>query len=654
MEGERGFRMKNTILKQIMFPVLIILVLLTAAIVGTVVKVFSSSYRAEIGRQNESIAFSIAESVSRYLDGAYSLTDDFWRNSDILSMDGGRQTAVLQAVTERNPYIELAYIVNMEGMQTGRSSGECGDRKNRWWFIQAMQTRQPFVSKSYFSATTNMPCASIIIPMYKDGEMAGLSCSDLKLDYILSLVDKYSDGQSARYSFIIDGDGVVVAHPDHRLMEELYNFKTLTHTVIERNADGSVKRQENNNAVTSEERFEVAPPFSACIQEVLAGRTGAAEAVVDGTASFIAYAPVSVRGSSDSWGVITVQAKSGAYGARNSIILTVIIAGITALVIAIFIMVILANSFTRPIRKIVPVIEELAEGNFTNKITPSKSGNEIDSIILALNDVGHKMNRYITDLTHATAEKERISAELNVATQIQGEMLPQIFPPYENHPELELFATMEPAKEVGGDFYDFYLIDDDHFGIVVGDVSGKGVPAALFMVIAKTLVKDTAMHSHTPAEIFEFVNNILCEGNDSGLFVTCWLGILTLSTGELTFANAGHTAPILYKDGKFSYLVTKPNLMLAGMEGMHYANHSVTIQGGDRLFVYTDGITEATNAQNELFGEERLLQSIEKTRGLSSKEVLAAVRADIDAFVKDAVQFDDITMLELSFKRLRA
>ena len=209
---------------------------------------------------------------------------------------------------------------------------------------------------------------------------------------------------------------------------------------------------------------------------------------------------------------------------------------------------------------------------------------------------------------------------------------------------------MEPAKEVGGDFYDFYMIDDDHFAVVVGDVSGKGVPAALFMVITKTLLKDTAAHEHDPAKIFEHVNNILCEGNESGLFVTCWMGILTLSTGELKFANAGHNSPIIIQNGEVKYLTTKPNLMLAGMDGIPYTTHTTTLAKDDQLFIYTDGVTEATNVYNELYGENRLLTVMKAGIGKSSREVLAIVRNDINSFVQDAPQFDDITMLEMAFK----
>ena len=240
---------------------------------------------------------------------------------------------------------------------------------------------------------------------------------------------------------------------------------------------------------------------------------------------------------------------------------------------------------------------------------------------------------------------------VDVATQIQANMLPTIFPPYANCPELELFATMTPAKEVGGDFYDFFMIDKRHFAVVVGDVSGKGVPAALFMVIAKTLIKNEGLRDTDPAKILTQVNNELCEGNDALLFVTCWIGVLDLETLELQFSNAGHTPPILHHNGETKYIDSKKNLMLAVMPSMEFKRETIKLDYGDRLLLYTDGVTEATNANNELYGEERLLSTVRGLQFNSSKEMLDSLRKDVDDFVGDAPQFDDLTMLELSLKK---
>lgn len=265
------------------------------------------------------------------------------------------------------------------------------------------------------------------------------------------------------------------------------------------------------------------------------------------------------------------------------------------------------------------------------------------------------LETYVINLKSVTAEKERINAELTLASDIQAHMLPCIFPPFPEHDEFDLYATMTPAKEVGGDFYDFYMLDEDHLAVVIADVSGKGVPAALFMVITKTLIKNQAQMGLEVNDVFTVVNQLLCEGNDAGLFVTAWMGILDVTSGKLTYANAGHNPPLLkQKDGSFIYLKSRPGLVLAGMEGIRYRKNELTMEPGDRLFLYTDGVTEATNADNQLYGEERLKQFMDGHIEDGVAEVLPGLKKDIDNFVGEAPQFDDITMLVLDLKKNKA
>ena len=261
-----------------------------------------------------------------------------------------------------------------------------------------------------------------------------------------------------------------------------------------------------------------------------------------------------------------------------------------------------------------------------------------------------EINEYIQDLTSVTAEKERIGAELNVATQIQADMLPRIFPAFPERTEFDIYATMNPAKEVGGDFYDFFLVDDDHLAVVIADVSGKGVPAALFMVIAKTLIKNHAQNKDCPGDVFTQTNEQLCEGNDAGLFVTAWMGILEISTGKFTYVNAGHNPPLLrHADGSFEWLKSRPGFVLAGMEGVRYRENVMELAQGDTLYLYTDGVTEATNGAQELFGDDRLQNALNEQPDLPVDDLLHKIKNDIDSFVGEAEQFDDITMLGLKY-----
>lgn len=242
----------------------------------------------------------------------------------------------------------------------------------------------------------------------------------------------------------------------------------------------------------------------------------------------------------------------------------------------------------------------------------------------------------------------KTQAELNVARNIQHDMLPCIFPAFPERNEFDIYATMDPAKEVGGDFYDFFLVDDHHLAIVISDVSGKGVPAALFMVIAKTLIKNQTQPGVPLGEVFTRVNDQLCENNGEGMFVTSFMGVLDLNTRELTFVNAGHNPPLLCrKGGGFEFLKTKPGFVLAGLENMIYKEDSIQLGAGDRIFLYTDGVTEAINSSTELYGDDRLVAALNQDVNLSPEQLLAAVKTSMDAFTAGAEQFDDITMLAL-------
>lgn len=274
------------------------------------------------------------------------------------------------------------------------------------------------------------------------------------------------------------------------------------------------------------------------------------------------------------------------------------------------------------------------------------TGDEVQDLAHSFQYMVKELNAYIRNLSAVTAEKERIGAELDVARHIQASMLPCIFPAYPERHEFDIYASMTPAKEVGGDFYDFFLIDDDHLAMVMADVSGKGVPAALFMMISKTLIKSAAQSGLSPKAVLEKVNNQLCENNDAEMFVTVWLGILEISTGKMKCANAGHEYPALMASGgEFQLYRDKHGFVLAGMEGARYREYELELHPGDRLFVYTDGVPEATDTQNALYGTERMLQALNNSRKQSCKELLEAIHKDVKTFVNGADQFDDITML---------
>jgi len=311
-----------------------------------------------------------------------------------------------------------------------------------------------------------------------------------------------------------------------------------------------------------------------------------------------------------------------------------------------------ADKITTPLKTLTRDVSEISRGDL-NYVTQVNTSDEIGTLANAFNSMTKSLRTYIDDLTDATAREERISSELSMATRIQADHLPSEYPAFPERDEFDLFFTSKPAKEVGGDFYDFFLIDDSHLGILIADVSGKGVPAALFMMISKVMIKNRAKLGGTPSEILSFANNQLCENNKVEMFVTVWLGILDLKTGILTASNAGHEFPaVKHADGKFELFLDRHGFVLAGMEGSRYRDYTIQMNPGDMLYVYTDGVAEATNSENELFGTERMLDALNNAPSEDCKDVIHSVLDGVEAFVAEAPQFDDITMLCLRLDKL--
>ena len=281
---------------------------------------------------------------------------------------------------------------------------------------------------------------------------------------------------------------------------------------------------------------------------------------------------------------------------------------------------------------------------------PIRSQDEIGELYRDIRSMEERIVVYTENLTRITAERERAETELRTAAGIQMSVLPEISESISERPEFELAASMSPAKEVGGDFYDFFLIDGDHLALVIADVSDKGVPAALFMMSSKILLNYRTRQGGSPAEILSDVNKEICRNNPSDMFVTVWLGILELSTGKLTCCNAGHEYPFLRQNGRFALYKDKHALMVGVREGVHYRDCEIQLSPGDAIFVYTDGVPEAKNAENGFFGLERTEQALNNAEKESAEGILDAIRQVTDAFRGEAQQFDDLTMLCVIYK----
>ena len=299
----------------------------------------------------------------------------------------------------------------------------------------------------------------------------------------------------------------------------------------------------------------------------------------------------------------------------------------------------------RNINRVNDSLSRITEGNL-DEVVDVRSNTEFSSLSDDINATVSTLKQYIA------AAASRIDEELAFAKNIQQSALPSVFPPYPDRKDFSLYASMDTAKEVGGDFYDFYLLDENRLGFLIADVSGKGIPSAMFMMTGKTLIHDYAERGDAPSDVFRNANVMLCQGNDAEMFITAWMGFLETETGLVRFVNAGHNPPVLIRGGKAEFIQQRANVMLAAAEGVRYREQTLQMEPGDFLYLYTDGVTEATDNTEELYDNDRLLAVLSRDYGTGAEACEAmcrAVKEDIDRFVGDAPQFDDITMLCLYY-----
>ena len=330
-------------------------------------------------------------------------------------------------------------------------------------------------------------------------------------------------------------------------------------------------------------------------------------------------------------------------------------AGLYEVIMAAACLLLLLYVVIRPLRKVQENIREYKNTKNSAKIIENlseiRSRNEIGELSEDVSTMVAELDDYMDRIQEFAAENERIGAELNLASRIQLAMLPMIFPPFPEHEELDIYATMIPAKEVGGDFYDFFMVDENHLALVMADVSGKGVPAALFMTITKVLLQNELLSGKDPATVLETLNERICRNNTEEMFVTVWLGILDLKTGVLTCSNAGHEYPVLRQpSGHFEILKDKHGFVVGGMPGMKYTNYTIEMQPGSKLFVYTDGVPEAERSDRKQFGLERTVTMLRRIEDLPPQSIVTGMSSAVYDFVGEVPQFDDLTMLVLHYK----
>ena len=523
------------------------------------------------------------------------------------------------------------------------------DARTRFWYKQAVEAGELIFTDVEEDANTGELSLVCAVPVYgPDGQLRAVIGTDLFLNSMQQSM-RESDGNNG-YHLVVNREGHVVA-------SSLNGSEFRTET-----SENAPDLRESKNE-----------ELAAFVRNVLKGKTDVSLVHLNNEAFYMAGVPVETVG----WAMISVFNETTTTDPANALIrhfqeieqdgrdqyrkkdarlkLTLAIILIVLLLVLSIAALIQGKTIVRPLNTMTRTIAGLRDDQIEFKMDDAyRTGDEIEILADSFARLTHKTVDYIRQVRTATAEKERISAELHTASNIQSSMLPHIFPAFPDRTEFELYASMDPAKEVGGDFYDFFLIDDDHLGIVIADVSGKGIPAALFMMIAKVTLQNCALMGRSPAETLKATNEALCSNNQEDMFVTVWLGILETSTGKLTAANAGHEYPALMRaGGRFELFRDKHGFVVGGMRNIRFSQYELQLNPGDRLFVYTDGVPEATNADKELFGTDRMLTALNEVKDAPPEDVLKGVRQSVDAFVKDAEQFDDLTMLCLTYKGSR-
>ena len=520
------------------------------------------------------------------------------------------------------------------------------DARTRFWYKQAVEAGGLIFTDVEVDANTGNLSLVCAIPVYgSTGKLKAVIGTDLFLNTMQeSMRASESDGD---HHLVINRNGQVVA--------------STTDSV-----EFQVQASENAVDLRQSPNQELAD----FVREALAGQTDLRLVHLDGGSYYMVGTPVNTVGwimislfdeekvmapaitLQENYEQIESEAATAYSEKSNRLNVTVIVVLAVLLIVLSAFALLQGKRIVKPLNKMTKRISELHEDQLDFRMEDEyRTGDEVEILAESFAMMTRKTTEYVEQVRTVTAEKERISAELNMAATIQNSMLPQLFPPFPDRKEFDLYAAMDPAKEVGGDFYDFFLVDPDHLCLVIADVSGKGIPAALFMMTSKVILQNCALMGIPPGEILAKTNDAICANNQAEMFVTIWVGILEISTGKLVFANAGHEYPALKRaGGSFELVKDKHSFVIGGMPGLKYAQHELQLNPGDKLFLYTDGVPEATSAEKELFGNDRMLDALNEAKDAAPKELLQAVRKSVDEFVKEAEQFDDLTMLGLEYK----
>ncbi len=495
------------------------------------------------------------------------------------------------------------------------------------WYQIPKELKRPVWSEPYYDeGGGNIIMSTFSVPFYKtvagERQFLGILTADISLTWLQKLVSAIQIYESG-YAFLISRHGIMVTHP----FEELIMNETIF-SVAEAREDAQL-REIGRDMIKGHSDFVLF------------------ESIVTNRECWMAYRQIPSSG----WSLGVIFPQDELLTDIVNLNKTVIFLGGIGFFLLIAVIAMIAASITRPLRILAGATKDISKGNLDIEFPRIKSKDEVGKLAESFDYMKSSLKHYIKDLTETTAAKERIESELSIAREIQMSILPKIFPPFPKRSEFDIYAIIEPAKEVGGDLYDFFFIDDDHICFLIGDVSGKGVPASLFMAVTKTLFKASSEKNLQPSEIVSKVNNELSKDNDTCMFVTLFCGILDTRNGEVLYSNAGHNPPLIIKKGeKADYLEKKGGMAIGVMEGTDYSTEKLDLMPGEYLFMYTDGVTEATNTKEELFSEERLREDLSKIQEKPIQDIVSDIMSKINSFSVGMPQADDITMMVMKYK----
>ena len=493
-----------------------------------------------------------------------------------------------------------------------------------WYQIPAL-LKKPYWSEPYYDeGGGGVLMTTYSVPFYRNIHdirvFVGIITIDISLEWLTEIVNSVKIFDTG-YAFLISGNGVYVTHPN---ASQIMNQTIFTYA------------KEINE-----------PRIREIGRDMINGKSNFSNVNLKGMGNVWVY---HTKIPSSKWSLGVVYPHREMFAGLRNLNIMIFLLSVVALTVLIIATVRIINRQIGPLTKFAHTARNIAGGDFGTELPAVGDNYEMMELHDSFRFMQEELTKYIADLKQTTTAKEKIESELRIARGIQTDMIPHIFPPFPNLPEIGLYASLESAMEVGGDLYDFFPIDDDHFCFAIGDVSGKGVPASLFMAVTITLIRSMSEKNRSAAQIVQSVNKTLTINNESNMFVTLFVGILNLRTGELQYCNAGHNPPVLLREGQEPQMFSNTKAIPVGVfEVFDYRNEMVMLEKSDQIFLYTDGVTEAEDVDKNLFGEVALLKALAENSDKSSKELTDKVKQSVKEFVNGHMQSDDITMMCITY-----